>query len=108
MQITSLVDGQVVSGIVDVLVDSPGTKRVAFYIDGVVKGHDPGPPFKFSWYTTNYPDGIHEVKAVSGNGKLSDKKSVNVQNAKPVHTTTVTLTGTPQVGSPLTGKITVT
>lgn len=91
-----------VSGVVTVKVDAPGVQRVNFYVDGVLKGQDVAAPFAFAWHTTNYKDGPHTVKAVSGNGKLSNSRAFTVKNATAVAPSTVsnsltagvTLTGT--------------
>lgn len=83
MEITEPLDGSTVSGITTIKVDAPGIKRVNFYIDGTLKGRDRLAPFTFSWYTDRYPDGYHEVKAVSSNGKHNAKATYIVQNKKP-------------------------
>lgn len=81
--ITQPINGSTVKGIVPVLVTAPGVAKINFYVDGVHKGTDSASPFRFDWYTTNYPDGTHTVKAVSGNGKQSASVAVTVQNKMP-------------------------
>ena len=37
-------------------------RLVSFWIDGVLKGRDRSPPWKFNWYTRRYRDGRHFVR----------------------------------------------
>jgi len=104
VKITAPVVGSTVEGIVRVTVEAPGIKQINFYIDGVLKGRDKQSPFTFDWYTTRYSDGSHEIKAVSSNGKYSDRVNVSVKNQKPV-SLTVVVTGNTQVGDTLTATL---
>lgn len=108
MQITSPTPGTTVSGIVSIYVDAPGIKQVNFYVNGVLKARDKSAPFKFDWYTTNYDDGTYNVRAVASSGKFSVSGNYVVKNSKPAptYTTTISLTGTPQVGKTLTAVVT--
>ena len=76
--------------------------KVEFYIDNQLKTQDTSSPYSYSWDTTQYSDGWHNVKVVAydnSNVSASAQTSVFVYNA-PINITIIS----PQNGSTIYGR----
>ncbi len=87
--LTNPSNGDTVSGTVSVTAtasDNVGVSKVEFYIDNVLKSTDTSSPYAYSWDTTGYSNGNHDVKAIAydaADNTDQDQISVNVDNAVP-------------------------
>ena len=84
------------------MTNGEGIGIVYFYIDDICKGYDYGPTFEWSWDTTSYPNGQHEVRVEAYCKNLrkyisSETITLTVENI-PSQTRTVAIT------SPLRGE----
>jgi hypothetical protein len=85
--ITSPLDQQTVSGIVDFGVrteDPEGIAKVEFYADGVKVGTDNTSPYSVKWDTTNLVAGVHKLSVKSYNTiGMFGEASATVTTTKP-------------------------
>jgi len=84
--ITSPLDGETVSGIVNILVtaiDDEGVDYVKFYVDGGFLGTDYNSPYEWDWDSTEVSDGDYTISATAydtAGQTASDLVSVTVEN----------------------------
>ncbi|MFX0094623.1 MAG: Ig-like domain-containing protein, partial [Candidatus Hodarchaeota archaeon] len=89
VSITSPADGATVGGTVTISAsasDNVGVTKVEFYVDDVLKGTDTSSPYSYSWGTTAYSDGLHDLKAIAydaADNTDTDIISVTVDNSGP-------------------------
>jgi len=103
--ITSPSDGEIVCCTVNVTVETEGCiDEVRFYIDGVYKYTDTTPPFEYSFYACDYPDGSNITITAEGycRGVCEDTDSVTI--TKDCY---VTITN-PSEGETVSGTVTCT
>ena len=68
VSITGPTEGAIVSGNVQVTaaaVDNQEVSKVVFAIDGVWAARDTTAPYSFTWDTSNYANGVHEIQATA-------------------------------------------
>jgi hypothetical protein len=104
--ITNPINGQIVSGTVNITTSVTGAiDEVRFYIDDVLKKIDTLSPFDYSWDTTGYSEGNHTIR-VEGyvGGVFRDTKTVTceVDNVLDYY---VTITN-PSEGQTVSGTVT--
>lgn len=80
IKITSPASGATIKGKVTVQVAVKNVAMVNFYVDGVKVGSDSSAPFTHIVDTTTRTNGVHTLKAASGNGKASDTITVTIAN----------------------------
>ncbi|KPK42442.1 MAG: hypothetical protein AMJ78_02555 [Omnitrophica WOR_2 bacterium SM23_29] len=81
--ITSPQDGAFVTNIVLIeaqLTQVPQARSVKFYIDDILAGEDYDPPYQYSWDTTSYSDGQHQIYA----SILQASKRPVIEKAPPI------------------------
>ncbi len=105
--------GSSVSGAVQVNVtaqDNVGVAKVDLYVDGALFATDTSAPYSFSWDTTAYADGSHDLYAVAydaaGNTGTSSHSSVSVNNIPDTAPPQIAII-TPASGSKVGSKATV-
>jgi hypothetical protein len=114
VSITAPANGATISGTISVTAsasDNVGVTKVAFYVDGVLKGTDTASPYSYSLGTSTLTNAAHTIKAIAydaANNQGTRQISVTVSN--PIADTTaptVTLTS-PSNGATIKGIVTVT
>jgi hypothetical protein len=59
--------------------DTEGIEKVEFYLDGELVLTDEEEPFRWDFRTSDYPDGVHTIKAIA---YLSDGGTVEVEDSR--------------------------
>jgi glucose/arabinose dehydrogenase len=67
--------------------DSDGIAKVEFYVDGILLATDTSSPYSYSWNTTTYSDGGHNLTAIAYdtlNNSSNHIHIVNIQNTAKI------------------------
>jgi hypothetical protein len=116
VSIGSPANGSTVSGNTSITAsasDNVGVAAVDFYVDNVFQGSATTAPYALMWYTTNWAEGSHSLKAVArdaaGNQGTSAVVTATVANKSSADTTPPTVSiASPTNGATVSGIVTVT
>ncbi len=70
--------GGKIKGSYSARVKAEGATRVEFYLDGHLQLALTGPPFRWAFRTTDYPDGPHLIEAVAYFSDRTERASISV------------------------------